>query len=289
MVPDRAPLLRWVLVLFVVVLFLPTFGEIWHAWSTHRYAAHGVFVPLLTVLILWSRRDRLRDHSAPSSGVGLAVLGIALALAAVGHTWQSVVAHVMAVVVAATGLALCLRGFEWTRQAAAPLAFLGFMVPLPREFVAVITLPLQHFIARLASGLLHVLSIPVSREGLLLDLPAASLQVDEGCNGLRFLMVLLIVTTAFGVMHLSTRGRMIVIAAAVPVAVLANVGRVTAIAVAVTVVGPEAGTGIYHDTIGRAIWALAMASILGFGVVLGWNERSADASFVGAHVHPALK
>jgi exosortase len=285
---NRRSLRACVLGLFVLVLFLPTLAEIWQTWSTHRYAAHGMFVPLLCGLILWTRRRGGPEESANNRGAALAGLGIALALAAVGHAKQNVFAHVVAVVVAVTAVALWSRGAEWTRRRAAPLLFLLFMLPLPRDLVAMVTLPLQHFVARLSSGMLELVNVAVVRDGLRLELASAHLHVDEQCNGLRFLMVVLVVATAFALMHLSSRGQWLMIMASVLAAILANVIRVAAIGAAVAWIGPEAGAGIYHDSIGRAVWALALAAILGFGIVLGRSERP-GAGLVQAKAQLALK
>ncbi len=261
---SHLPLLRWSFLLFVVALYLPTLAEIGHTWSTHQYAAHGSFVPILSALMLWTRRRELRDHAGPGCAVGLVLLGGATGLGAVGHAVQSILAHLVSVVLAVAGLALWLRGAAWTRRAAVPLGFLLFMLPLPREVAAVVTLPLQHAAARFAAGLLDLFHIPVSQAGALTPLASD--------NGLRFLTVLLVVSAAFALIYLPTWGRrLIVIAAAIPAAVLANGVQVTAIAAAAHLVGSQAATSSLPDYAGRAIWLLALVTFLGFGVLLGWN------------------
>jgi exosortase len=272
MTVSRRSLLEWCLLLVIATFYLPTLAEIGHAWSTHRYAAHGIFVPLLSALLLWTRRHQLRDRSGPGCPAGLGLLFAAVALAAVGHATQSVVAHVVSVVMAVSGAALWFRGADWMRQAAAPFAFLLFMLPLPGEVAAVVTLPLQRFAASFAAGVLGLLSIPASQAGVLIQLTDLKLRVDEGCNGLRFLMVLLVVTAAFALLYVPTRRRqLIVIAAAVVAGVFANAVRVAAIAAAAHVVGPQAAMGSLHDYTGRTIWLLALATTLGFGVLLSWS------------------
>jgi exosortase len=263
-VVSRLPLLRWSFLLFVVALYLPTLAEIWHTWSTHRYAAHAIFAPILSALMLWARRRERHGHAGSGCSAGLVLLGVAAGLGGVGHAVQSIVAHVVSVVLAVWGLALWLRGTAWTRRAAIPLGFLLFMLPLPHGVATAVTLPLQHFAARFAAGLLELFHIPVSQAG--------GLRVDESGNGLPFLMVLLVVTTAFALTHLPTWGRRLtVIAAAIPAAMLANGIRVAVTAAAAHLVGPQAATGSLHDYAGRAIWALTLVSILGFGVLLGWH------------------
>lgn len=261
-VVSRLPLLRWSFLLFVVALYVPTLTEIWHTWSMHRYAAHAVFAPILSALMLWTRRRELRDHARSGSSAGLVLLGVAVGLGGVGHAVQSIVAHVGSVVLAVWGLALWLRGPAWTRHAAVSLGFLLFMLPLPQGVATAVTLSLQRFAAWVAAGLLELFHIPASQAG--------RLHVDESGNGLPFLLVLLVVTTAFALTHLPTWGRrLIVIAAAIPAAMLANGIRVAVTAAAAHLVGPQAATGNLHDYAGRAIWVLTLVSILGFGVLLG--------------------
>ncbi len=269
---TRRSLLEWCLLLVIVTFYLPTLAEIGHAWSTHRYGAHGIFVPPLSALLLWTRRRQLRECSRPAVPAGLAVLVVAVALAAIGHAVQSVAVHVLSVVVAVSGLALWFCGAAWMRRAAAPFVFLLFMLPLPGEIAAVVTLPLQHFAAGFAAGVLDLLSIPASQAGVLIQLADLTLRVDESCNGLRFLMVLLVVTTAFALLYVPTRQqRLLVIAAAVVAGVLANAVRVTAIAAAAHIVGPHAASGSFHDYTGRTIWLLALGAILGFGIFMSWS------------------
>jgi exosortase len=269
---GRLPLLRWLFLLFIAALYLPTLAEITHAWSTHRYAAHGVLVPVLSALLLWSRRRELREHAGAGCSAGLSLLAVAAGLAAVGHTVHSIAAHVVSVVLAGLALALWLRGTAWTRLAAPALLFLLFMLPLPRGVAAAITLPLQLFLAGFAAAMLEVVHIPASQAGVLIQLAGLDLRVDETCNGLRFLMVLIVITTAFALIHIPTwTRRLIVIAAAVPAAVLANAMRITVIAAAAHLVGPQAAMSNLHDYAGRIVWALALISMLSFGAILGWN------------------
>jgi exosortase len=269
---NRRPLLEWCLLLVVVTFYLPTIAEIGYAWSTHRYAGHGVFVPVLSLFLLWTRRHQLPPPARYRAPEGLALLGAAVVLAAVGHATQSVEAHVVSTVLVVAGIALWLRGARWMRRAVVPFAFLLFMVPLPHAVVAAVTLPLQHFAAGFAAGSLGLLHIPVSHAGVMIHLPDLNLSVDEGCNGLRFLMVLLVVTTAFALIYVPTRPRrLIVIAIAVLAGVVANAVRVTAIAAATHVLGPQAALGSLHDYAGRLIWLLALAWTLGFGMLMVWS------------------
>jgi exosortase len=284
MAMSRRSLLEWCVFLVLVACYLPTLAEIGHAWSTRRYGSHGFLVPLLGALIWWNRRHRLRDVAGPGSSAGLVVLVVALGLAAVGHATQRIVPHVLSVVLAVSGLALWLRGTTWMRHTAALFPFLLFMLPLPRAFARMVTLHLQHFATSFAAALLDLVHIPVAQAGLVLHLSGGRLRVSEGCNGLGFLMVLLVVTTAFGLLYLPAyHRRLIVIAAAIPAAILANGFRVAVIAAAAHFIGPDAPISVLDDYISKAAWVLALASILGLGIFLCWHS-----SHGGRHIRARL-
>jgi exosortase len=253
----------------LVALYLPVLGAIVRVAATDTYAGHVLFVPVVSAIILWRRRDRFRAITGPGDRAGLGLLGVALGLLVLAHTSRSYPAHAVSAVLAIAGVGLWLRGREWLRQAALPLGFLLLILPPPRGLTAAVTPTVQHFVAGFSAGALSLLHIPVERHGLLLHLPSATLSIAEGCNGLRFLLVLVVIMTGVSQIVLSTGGRrLLLVIAAIPAAVLANVIRVTEIAGAVYLLGPQAATGWLHDYIGRGTWLLTIAVLLAGAIVL---------------------
>jgi exosortase len=237
--------------------------------ATDQYAGHLLLVPVVAALILWRRRDELLAIVGPRNPAGFVLLGGALILLAVAHVNRSYTAHALSVVLAIAGVGLWLRGTRWLRQAAFPLAFLLLMLPPPRSLITVVSPPIQHFVATFSAAAMSFLQIPVERQGFLLRLPNATLHVDEGCNGLRFLLVLFVIITAFAHILVPTPGRRyLLMLTAIPSAVLANAIRVTAIAVTAYLFGPQAASGWIHDYIGRGIWLLTIVALLTTAVLL---------------------
>jgi exosortase len=143
------------------------------------------------------------------------------------------------------------------------------MAPLPRPVVDALTLNLQLFAAGFAAATLRLLDIPVHQTGVTIELPALTLQVAEVCNGLRFLLALLVLTAAFAQVTQRTVFRKVaLVASAVPIAVLANATRVAAIALGVHFVGPEAASGAIHNWIGKGVWGLTLIPLIVLGLVL---------------------
>ncbi len=264
--------------MLAVAFYLPTIAELPHVWWNRRYASQGVLVPILGLLILWTRRHRCREAVGPGSPTGLLVLGVALGLAAVGYATGSLGPRILSVCLAVSGMALWLRGPAWMKHVAALFPFLLFMQPPPRIVTRAITVHLQHFAASFAAGALDLVGIPVSQAGLVLHLSGGRLRVEEGCNGLNFLMVLLVVTTAFALLYLPARfHRLMIIVAAIPVAILANGVRVAVIAAVAHVIGPEAPISVLDEYLSKAVWLLALTVVLGFGLLLGWNGNTRPA------------
>src|SRR6266545_2177677 len=226
------------LVLALAALYVPSVREMAHLWWTYDYAGHGPFVPLFSVAIAWTRRDRLRAALGRGHLAGLGVIGLGLGLLAGGSAADSLMLQGFSLVVAVAGLVLLSFGVAALKAAAFPVAFLFLMVPLPHDIVSGVTLHLQLFAAGFAGVLLSLLGIPFFRQGETIELGTLTLRVAEVCNGLRFLLGLLVVTLAFAA--ISQRGvwrKIVLTAAAIPVAILANAVRVAAITIAVHYIG----------------------------------------------------
>jgi exosortase len=261
--------LRYIVVIGLVVLYLPLLGEVGRVAATDPYAGHVLFVPVVSVIILWSQRDRLRATAGPSNSAGLALCTAALLLLAFAHASQSYTTHVLSAVLAIAGLSLWLRGTAWFRHAALAVGFLLLILPPPRRLIAAVSPIIQDRIAGFSAGALSLLGIPVERQGFLLHLPNATLRIDEGCNGLRFLLVLFVITTAVAYILIPTPGRrLLLVVAAIPAALMANAIRVTEIAGVAYLFGAQAATGWLHDYVGRSTWLITIAVVLAAAIAL---------------------
>jgi exosortase len=68
-------------------------------------------------------------------------------------------------VVVLAGLVWLILGTSFLRQLLFPLAFLGFMIPLPAIVLNAVAFPLQQFAAQSATFCMQLAGIPVLREG----------------------------------------------------------------------------------------------------------------------------
>ena len=260
---------RLLLILPLAGLYVPVFIDLARAWWTNSYAGHGVFVPAFSIFrVLWDW-DRIRAAVGRSSPVGIPVILLALATLGIGRWSGSLLVQNLSVVLAVAGALLWAFGERCLRVVAFPVAFLVFMAPLPDAIVNIVTLQLQVFAARVAGVALEIFDVPFYQDGVDIVLPTITLQVATVCNGLRFLMGLLVLTIAFAYMSQRSRPRMaVLVLSAIPIAILANAFRVATIAVAVHYVGPQAASGIIHHSIAKAVWALTLVPLVAFGFLL---------------------
>ena len=73
-----------------------------------------------------------------------------------------------------------------------PLALVALSVPIPAVLMTRVTLPLQFAASGVAETALNIVRIPVLREGNVLVLSNATLQVAEACSGVRSMMSLVV-------------------------------------------------------------------------------------------------
>jgi exosortase len=276
----RARFAGGALLLALAVLYAPTASTMAHLWWTYDYAGHGPFVPLFSAVIAWRARHRLRAAAGGGHPAGLAVIILGLGLLGAGSAAQSLLLQGLSAVVVVAGLVVLSCGAAALKAVGFPVAFLLLMVPLPHEVVTAVTLHLQLFAAGFAGSMLAALDIPFHRRGVLIELPDTTLTVAEVCNGLRFLLALLVATLAFAAV--SQRGvwrKVLLTAAAMPVAILANAIRVAAIVIAVHYMGPHAAVGTPHYVIGKIVWLGTIAPLIGLALALrrgGAPERPPD-------------
>jgi exosortase len=252
------------------MLYASVLRELLAVWRDVAYYSYGVLIPPFSAFLAWEQRDRVRG---PVAGwwPALLVMAAGIGLLRVGAMSESLTVQVLSIPVTVAGLGLFALGPVRFRPLAAPIAFLTFMTPLPSAVIPAVSLPLQRLAAAFTGASLHVLGIPATRDGLLIHLSRTSIHVTEACNGLRFLLAMLVIGTAFAWLTQRTmRGRVAVIVLAIGAAIVANLLRVAGTAVAAERWGPAAASGTAHVAFGKVVYGLMLVP---FAAAVLWLRR----------------
>lgn len=243
----------------LLALYAPVLIAVGTLWMDVSYYSYGFLVPIFSVYLAWDARRELARHPiAPSRG-GLAILGAGLALLFAGILADSLTVQMLSLPVVVSGALVLTVGTARTRVLAFPLAFLACMAPLPEGALPALSLPLQAVAAVAGEWLLWLVGVPVTREGLYLMLPSVTLHITEACNGLRFLLAMLVVGAAFaGITQTGWRRRALVVGAALGVALGANWLRVAGTGIMAELYGHEAAAGVTHVVWGKVVYAAAL-------------------------------
>ena len=113
-----------------------------------------------------------------------------------------------------------------------------------------------------------MLSIPVFREGNILDLPNQRLSVVEACSGIRSLLSLTFLSLVYGYFFEKRAWlRVVLFLSTIPIAIVANGSRVTITGI-MTQVKPELAEGFFHEAQGWVIFMVALVILLLFHQVV---------------------
>jgi len=102
--------------------------------------------------------------------------------------------------------------------------------------------------------------VPVFRQGNVIDLPAKAMEVAEACSGIRSLMSLITLSVIYGFLLERRLGlRLLLAAAAIPIAVCANAVRIVGTGLLVQYWSPDKAEGFLHVFSG---WLVFLASLI---------------------------
>jgi exosortase len=173
------------------------------------------------------------------------------------------------------GLVWCCLGAEKTKFLAFPVLFLLFMIPVPYSLMGSISLPLQLLSTRVSATLIDACTIPVYREGNMLYFTNTQLEVAEACSGIRSIMSLTMLAVVFGSMvKEGWEKRAILVASAVPIAMLANIIRIFGTGILAHYYGDKVARGFLHEFSGLVVFAFGFAALLGIFTLVNRKKRT---------------
>lgn len=258
------------LALAIPLIYWPSAAALsgyWTDTADHTYT-HGYLV-LLTALWLIVR-DGKRLAAAPAQPVPRAWLGV-LALSVVWlWLWRAAIqdAHLLLLPLLLLAAIVATLGWRVARVLLFPIAFLYFAMPVWSDLNGV----LQLMSYKVVSGALFwVTGIPAYLQGDLIQLPAGTLEIADGCSGLHFLIVGLTLAALYGELSGdSLRRRAAWLAILGGIGLLANWVRIYVIAVVAYVTDMHSSLIPHHYWFGWGVF------VVGFFAFLWLAGRLAD-------------
>ena len=239
--------------------FWTTLADLALAWKTNPQYSHGYLVPGFALFLLWLRRQRLDGVVLRPSMWGLPLLAAGAGLRLAGTYYYYVYLDAFALLPCLAGLCLLLGGWAAWRWAWPALLFLAFMIPVPWSIASALSDPLQRLATVSSTFVMQVLGLPALAEGNVILLNDHQIGIVEACNGLRMMVVFFALATA---VVLVTRrplvDKLIILASAVPIALVSNILRVTVTGILYEAVNSEAANAFFHDAAGWLMMPVAL-------------------------------
>ncbi len=254
----------WLLLLLALVgLYEPVVRRLIEQWWDDPNDSYGFLIPIFCGWLFWRRREGWRKLPLAPANAGYAWIALALGMLLLGRLGSELLLTRLSLVLMLAGLILTLQGRVRLRYLGFPLGFLCFMIPLPTLIYNQVTLPLQSLATRTGDWLLAATGIPVLRQGNLIVLPAAVLDVIAACSGIRSLLALLALATGYGyLMEPVIWRRWVLIAAMIPLAVISNGLRIALTGLLTYWIGAAASHGLWHLLTGMQVFVVAVLGMV---------------------------
>lgn len=259
--------------------YLPNFVDLATAWNHDSNANHGWLVIPIALGLLWDRRKGLDRSRLRPDALGWGLLAAILAARSYLYEANEQWIESATIPLVVASLTLAFGGRHALKWAAPSIAFLWFMMPLPPSLNAFLAAPLQRLATIGSTSILQAMGLPVLAEGNVIFIGIERLEVERACNGLSMLQsfaALIAATTILIDRPIWEKG--ILLASAVPIALISNILRIVATAYAYHQFGPRASilwglttvTKVSHDTAGWAMMPIALVMVWALLRLMGW-------------------
>lgn len=255
--------------LCLLILYLPVFRSQVNDWINLPEYSHGFLFPPISLYLAWMGNRALGNTPASPNNFGLVVIVVGLFLFLMGNLAGESFTKSISFLVVLAGIILFLKGWQHLKAYSFAIALLIFTIPLPSIFMTKITFPMQLLASRVAEQSLHLIGIPVLREGNIIHLVGETLEVAEACSGIRSMLSLLAVGTVLA--YFTTRKnwqRVVMILSCFPIAIFTNAFRVSMTGVLAHYYGMKAAEGFFHGFSGAVLYFAGLIMVGGVGILL---------------------
>lgn len=251
------------IVAVLAVMYHRTATGLWSTWTTNENYSHGPLIPLISLALVWLRRDKLAALPVRPDARGLLLLALGCGILIVGLRADLFALQCYSMIAVLFGLSLTFGGMPRTRMLAFPILYLIFMMTFPPFVMNQLGYALKEFATGAAVRLSEALGVTLQRSGMSIYLASGVLRIENPCSGLRSLLALFATGLLFAYFQPGGNARRaMVLLAAIPIAVLGNIVRLALLMIVGHYVSVTYATGAFHDWTGYVLYAVALGTTL---------------------------
>jgi exosortase len=263
-----------ILIACFAYLYSHTFSEMIKNWQRDDNYSHGFLIPFVSAYMIWHKWPSLKQAPSAPSNWGIFLILLSMIMHIAGAVSAETFAMRSSIIICLMGVVLFLCGKRRLTAIIVPLLYLFFMIPIPKIIWNQLAFPLQLLSAKLSCLVLQLFSIPVLREGNIIQLSNITLEVVDACSGLRSLTTLLALSGAFAYISiLKISSKWALFLAAIPIAPIVNIVRITATGFLARYVGPETANGFLHELSGILVFIISFILLFGIKELLSKIEK----------------
>ncbi len=240
--------------------FWSTIEVIATKWNTNPEYSHGYLVPLFSIALLWMRRDKLEIDKIQPNSWGLVILAGAILLRLASARYYMEWFDFVAIIPFVLGVFVLAGGWQAVKWAWPAILFLAFMLPLPYSLEVALRDPLRRIGTISSTYVMQTVGLPAIAEGNVIVVNDARIGVTEACSGMSMLMVFFAFSTA-AALFIHDRPmweRLLVVASAIPIAIIANVTRITTTGLLYATGHAKLADMLFHDFAGWMMIPMAL-------------------------------
>lgn len=258
--------------------FHSTLSGLLNVWARSEDYSHGFLIIPISLYLIWRKRQELATLKIYSSKSGLAIIVTSLFLYLFSILGGIATLASVAMVFTIFGIVIYLYGYEVTKRLAFPLFFLFFMIPVPSQIYASLTITLQLLVTKISTMILAFTGMPVLAEGNLVLLPNNKLRVVNACSGLRSMTSILTLSALFGYLMLNSFwSKFLLFLSGIPISIFVNIIRIVLLAVLSHFFTMDIGSEPFHSLMGITIFIFAISFLFAFKSLLSWTEKATSS------------
>ncbi|MBF0117768.1 MAG: exosortase/archaeosortase family protein [Desulfobacterales bacterium] len=252
-----------IILILIVFLYYDVILDLFNDWIKKEQDSYGLVLAGLSVYFLFKKRKSLQEIENEIWLPGILIIILSILIFLSGHLMIEYYSQEISLVFLISGIISYLYGKYTLKVLSLPILFLFLSIPLPAIIINDITLPLKLVASSVAASMLEIFAVPVFREGNILQIPGAVLEVVSACSGIHSIFALLIIGILMSQEFNSYIQKFVFLMFIIPLSIFTNALRITITGLLYKIGYGNIALHFYHEASGLLIFIVALFLLLG--------------------------